>query len=385
LAALNTELRAHLKKALLLFATQTAFLASIRTQVPGADQDRLLRDLVFSLKPLKFQQGHELVRSLLDSVESLRVHSARVRDPLWPINAQELRSFFGPGDALVARKVIFRARELFDAARGCRGAEQHISLEEFLGQELEKRRMVAITKNDTSQSESTLKDGLPLLLHGTGWTIAHTTPAMRNFDLVANKVDRKIAIAVLGQENSTAIAKRLGRILEDKHTHGRQIVLVRDARLGFPKTAKVLRERVEKITSEGGILLEVLPEAVAALEALRSLLAEAEAGDLSNNGESIGGEFVERWMGKHMPAELDSILGRLSSPLKGSEAHDSDLRGLLADLIAERRVLSVPEAATELGRSQEEIASCARRHADSIGYLEGNPSALFFLVAGGGA
>ena len=52
-------------------------------------------------------------------------------------------------------------------------------------------------------------------------------------------------------------------------------------------------------------------EALAALAAVRSLLADADSGDLSHNGETVTRKSVEQWLSTRMPAPLADLVDQL--------------------------------------------------------------------------
>jgi hypothetical protein len=80
-------------------------------------------------------------------------------------------------------------------------------------------------------------------------------------------------------------------------------------------------------------------------------------------------QTVEQWIAGHMPAALDPLMSEIKSP--------DLLSPKLADLLAQRKIISLEAAAQELEARPEEIESCARRDPRLFGMLGGSTPALF--------
>jgi hypothetical protein len=120
----------------------------------------------------------------------------------------------------------------------------------------------------------------------------------------------------------------------------------------------------------------VSPEALSALEALTSLLADARSGDLSYRGETISASTVEEWLKTNMPAAVDSFLDQVI----GQNDVKSDLLPMLVELITEAKVISLEEAASKLGKSKEEVEECARLDPGILGFAGGRERVLFHTI-----
>jgi hypothetical protein len=131
-------------------------------------------------------------------------------------------------------------------------------------------------------------------------------------------------------------------------------------------------------------LLEPTIEALAALDALSSILADAKSGDLANEETPLEPGAVLAWLkGLRSQLELEPVeelieeLFEEPAPMSNSVAQD------LADLLSHEHVISVDLAARILGQPSESILELGRRSNRYV-LLEG-PPALLLDMAGVGA
>jgi hypothetical protein len=126
---------------------------------------------------------------------------------------------------------------------------------------------------------------------------------------------------------------------------------------------------------------------IAALDAMRGLLSDAKAGDLSNGGESISPASVQEWLAGNLDARLgplrellDTLLPDKADPhdLKANE-DDFDLSEDISELLHNHHLVSVADAACKLDREEITIEACVRRHPERFGLLTGPPAVMFQL------
>jgi hypothetical protein len=153
-----------------------------------------------------------------------------------------------------------------------------------------------------------------------------------------------------------------------------RLVLLRDARLGIRSNAKASQQRLAELRQRNAELVNVSPEALAALDALRSLLADAGSGDLSHRGEAVTRHSVEQWLLAHMPEPLAEFVDHLKGGTPGARSH---LIPALTAFLNERKVASVAETAQELKTSEKEVADCARQNPVQFALLDGRDPVLF--------
>lgn len=160
-----------------------------------------------------------------------------------------------------------------------------------------------------------------------------------------------------------------------------RIVVVRDARLGVPRTAKKTREYLTQLEQHGGRLIQPSAEALAALEALRSLLSDARAGDLARAGEAVAESAVCAWLKRNLDGDLDALLDAIHArPAKDTAPSDDELVRDLGDLMLRSWIAPLARVAQELSQPPEAVLGAARRHPDRFGLLNGPPVVLFVHV-----
>jgi hypothetical protein len=88
---------------------------------------------------------------------------------------------------------------------------------------------------------------------------------------------------------------------------------------------------------------------------------------------------VERWIAGHVPAALDPLLSQF-------DAVETDgITSALAALLAERKMVTLEDAARSLEVATGEVEKCARRDPRQFGILGGSIPALFQPAAAAGA
>jgi hypothetical protein len=350
-------------------SVQYGFLQTLETVLDIAVQRRMLANTQ-AIDPLNWDQAVKLVAARLDSVPALAEMRSGRADPLWPLTDAPIRQVFSRNRAPAAR-VIARSKDLFDKwATGEVAPEKPI--EEALRGMLDERTLPV----DLADGEAAFRNGLPVM-----FTALHARPAApppaSAFDFVLN--NGRHTVAVCNQANANSLASRIKKVDEAwRPAPGQRLLLLRDARLPIGATASVTRQRLAAIERSGGRLVPVSHEALAALAALRRLLADAQSGDLSYRGDGISAATVEQWIAGNLPAALGPLIAEVGAPHL--------LSPKLADLLSQRKIVSLEEAARELQARPEEVEACARRDPRLFGLLGGATPVLFqpAVLAGSG-
>jgi hypothetical protein len=348
----------RVRNACIISCVQTSFLPVLE-KLPEWLQDRMRRSQAIRL--LDWEQARSLIAARLNSVPVMADLRRERPDTLWPLPEDPIRQVFKDNSA-PARKVISRCKDLFDL-----WGTGETPPEEVLGDVLQTKFEERITRVEPAAAEAAFRDGLPVLLHSLA--ASSSVSGNRTFDFVLN--GGRQLIALCNQGSGRALEARLKKIGEAWNPSAAQrLLLLRDARLPIGPNAKVTRQRLKSIEEQGGRFVTVSQEAIESLAALRRLLADAQSGDLSDRrGDSISPETVEQWIAGHLPAALDPLMSEIDAP--------DLLSPKLADLLAQRKIVSLDEAARELGARPEEVESCARRDPRLFGMLGGPAPALF--------
>jgi hypothetical protein len=370
-AALHDDTR----NALLISCIQTVLLDRLKDAVHEADWHRLA-EAQGSLDLLTREQARELIADRLAAQPGLaRLRASRPAEPLWPLPSEGLDARLGDQN-LPARKVLFIAAELFD------GRSVELPLPELLEQTWEARLERARSSVTPDQTDEILCHGVPLLagVAAPEWQPfeAHALP---DVDLAFRGPDGNVGVSLCNHRHLNGMVGRLKR-LQNQLARGKlhKVVLLRDQRLPISAKATATRKLLKNLTESQARLVRPSVEALAALEALRTLLSDAQAGDLAHGGDSVSPATVRDWLAEHLPDSLRELLEEVVSypGIVGPEP-DESLFDQLSELLGEHYVLPLDDAAARLELSAGEVEDCARRHAQQFGLLSGPPAVLYHL------
>lgn len=324
------------------------------------------------LQPLTFEQAVGLAVARLDSDEDLQRERASHSERLWPLNESDLRRSFPAQGLLVARKVIALCSELFDQWQG-KADTGPVTEQEFLEQRMQER----LKPVSEDESEMVLRTGLLTLfrVHGlsTEQSSAMGTAAIEGIV----EAGRRVAIAVCNpRPQGRGLTNRLRSLETGWPADVPELAIFRDARRGIGPGAKKANEALANLQSRGARLVQVEPEALAALKALNELLADAKSGDLAFRGDSVGVSAVEKWLATHLPSGLESLL----EGFKEQRAQPAWLPAL-TELVSEARIVRLDEAAGQLGARPEEVEDFVRLHPSLFGFAGGGVRILYRAAA----
>ncbi|HEY6724576.1 MAG TPA: hypothetical protein VI197_11110, partial [Polyangiaceae bacterium] len=163
---------------------------------------------------------------------------------------------------------------------------------------------------------------------------------------------------------------------------GAKVVIVRDPRLPIAKTAVKARQYLKELEDRGASVLEPTIEALAALDALGSILADAKSGDLANEHAQLEPGAVLSWL-KSLRNDLvlEPVQELIAELLDESGPPPDKLAQDLADLMSHEHVVSAEIAARVLGQPEQQIVEVARRSSARYLLLDG-PPVLLLDVAG---
>jgi hypothetical protein len=370
LGKLVATLHDTLRNAAIVCCVQTSFIGAIESTVRGSERDRMLSNRA-DLLPLNWEQAMALLLARLDFHPEIRFSRPPEASTLWPLDIEKVRGVFDAGGTCVARKVLHRARELFDATVNTQPEAD--PLESYLSRSFKERFRV----RPPEESDFIVRDALPALFQLLGMQPEDTALSPRSgaFDLIVEHLGRPVAFAVCNQRTGNALVNRFRKLGEKWDTSSvARLVMLRDSRLGIGVNAKASQQRLSELRERNAQLINVSPEALAALDALRNLLADAGSGDLSHRGEQVTRRAVERWLLANLPEPLEDLVAQL----KGDPGADaSHLLPVLTAFLNERKVVSVAETAKELKASAKEVSNCARQNPVQFAFLDGPDPVLF--------
>jgi hypothetical protein len=375
----------------LISCVQSAFLDLLNASVREADRDRIFRRRAL-LVPLTRQQVESLVVLRLDSVASLR--ALRARHPgasCYPFDERFGDRLMSLSTPAVPRKVLAAAAADFErlqrgkplAASGDPPSRPPVVLDSFLEEEVRRRRKAALERGRPEESRDTLMHGLPMLWALRGAPAKPAAGPRTHVDLLLPADPDPLGVAICNETNMTSLAARLRHLLQRPAVQGpppRRTVVLRDARLRIPRTAKRTQDYLDELARQGVRIVQPSQEALAALEALRTLLSDARAGDLAARGETVGEGTVSAWLARSLDAELieliDELRGGAPRPQDQGLPQAQLLRDL-GDVMWRRFVAPLDEVAAEIAASGDQVMAVARQHADQFGVLLGPPVVLF--------
>ena len=413
---LASTLHDETSNVLVVSCVQSAFATELKDKSLGADYDRITSLGARSLATLTRREAERLIAARLTLVDGSQLKGSHpegtAHDPLWPLDAAEIERLLATG-SLTPRKLLATCAERFEA-KSARVAASLVApmkivvsteanpqigassagsnstastvpvgtIPEFLNDEWSVRVEQALAESRPERTEEALRHGLPLVMKLVSPASKLVSEEqLADVALVFEGPHGKTGVAICTQPNMTSLAAQLKR-LKSQFASRRlaRLIVVRDGRVPLSKGAKVARQSLDELERQGAILAHPSPAVLAALDALRALLSDAQAGDLAHAGEGVAPRTVEEWLMSHLPDDLREFVEQLSgepSPTGPPHANDGlDLEELAA-LLAERPVLPLDEAAELLKRSAATVAATAQRHPDRFGLLTGSPLLLF--------
>jgi hypothetical protein len=365
-----SQMGAHLfhaaSNSLLISTINTDFLIDLQSGSRDSDFQRIREDQ-FDLQLLDWSLGKELIEARLALVPEI--------GPANPINDNNLHSYFQSQRGRVTpRKLIHEARRLF-AIWQEKPMPPSPSISDFLSGEYERLWGESPVRREPSAADEVLAHGLPIALQLLGKNTREKPT--QDINLTVGGGPSTVQIAFANHANATSLARWLAKVQEQAQS-GARLCIVRDARLGIGKTAFVTLQRLQAITQAGGRIVRIDAEALAALDAMRRLLATATSGDLSLGGDTVNGDTVRAWLRRNMPKQLtdftDEILG---ADQTGQELQPDVLLGILQ----KQKIVPLEELVrlTELTAAKIENFAC--EHPDRICFFGGERPVVSLAAA----
>jgi hypothetical protein len=226
-------------------------------------------------------------------------------------------------------------------------------MDDFLRGELDQLWAEAQVRSG-ADADRVLAHGLPVALHLLGHATEETASG-----LIAGSGNARIHVVLANQSDMRSLSPWLKKLLAHPRP-GVKLCVLRDARLPIARGAIRTREHLEQIVREGGRVIRVEAEALAALDAMRRLVAAATSGDLSRNGDTVEPKTVREWLARNLPSQVQDLASEIlfeEPPVPADPRKDA-----LLDLISRIKVIAAGEAARETGFTLEQLEAYARAY-----------------------
>jgi hypothetical protein len=242
----------------------------------GADRDKWLQEKA-TLKPIEWEPALELVGARLDSVPELRALRERHgSDPLWPLDEAPLRGLFAQTGRCLPRKLIQTCKA--ELARRMEGVESGPKSrpEDFLQEEYNRLLAEARVSWRKAGGERVLEDSLPWLLQNSGATVLERRGESTGYANVSYRRNNGEAALMFCFTGGTPFTARLRKA--NQAWKGTPDLKILSEPSTQPKPGSRGAQYLDELKSRGAQQIHPLPEALAALQAIRNLTASARAG-----------------------------------------------------------------------------------------------------------
>jgi len=365
------DLHSHLLLVSCILADFEDLFERLRKQ---SDRDRWAETMLH-LRPIDAEQAAQIVEARLDgSAELAPLRQKHSEEPLWPLDAESLAPLFAATGFCLPRALIQACRIRFDALLDDAAlGRPKLTREEFLRREFAEALREARLVVQRQGGEKTLSESLPWLLQSGGFAAPPRDERRARYSQFAFRTalnEIAVALCYCGGNELTWKLRKIDRFWTTDPPTLRIVcnAAVRPGARG--------QEILGTLKTRGAQVVYPLPEAIAALQAIRDLLAPARAGDLTHDGEDVREPEFAQWAEAHLPPQLR----KLRDDLAGRAPTDDPVLPRLAALVGERKIVEAGAAARDLSLSVEEISACARRNPMQFGVLAGPPLVLFEAV-----
>jgi hypothetical protein len=370
-----TQLLALHENVAVVTCAQVHFVDTLEGIVGRALFDRIA-ERKSALKALDTGDALKLVQQRLRTdtdIEQVRVfEKANDADRVWPLtkSAVELLSNGRPS----ARRLIMGCRELFDTWQQ---AEVVVvppieSLEQTWETALAEERERPVPLID----DGVIIDGI-VRATATERVKAQRAVKIRDVDVVIDRHGKSIAVAVCNAENMTSLAsrlKRLGQLNAQKKFD--ELVVVRDQRLPIKAGAKATQQRLRELAENGARVVRLSAEAYAALAALRRLLADAAAGDLTLNGQPVQPGELKAWLAQSAPEALLEAVSEIAGEAVDTPSQQ-ELASRVQELLVGRWIVPLDAIVADAKLSLDDLRDVAARESALFGVIRGEHDLLF--------
>jgi AAA ATPase domain len=374
-----SELHSQHRHLLLLSCIVSDYEHRFQESLIQADKDRIFQYVV-NLKPIEWDLAMDIVRARLDAASAPAAdRRAPAGDPWWPLDPNRLKPLFAATGLCLPRTLIQACRQQFDECMNWDlpgpGQREPTSLPEFLQEQYERNLADARRTAPREGADKILSESLPWLLQNSGMTVLGPDAGAARFSNLVYRGPAGETAVVYCFRRGVALTNALKRMSKNWNP-AVGLKILSDPSIQ-PKEGSVGARVLRELKNRGARQSYPLPEALAALHAIRNLNTSARSGELTLDGRDITEPEITQWALANLAPQLEQLRADLSQ-----EADEDLVLPALSALVAEKKVIDAGVAARELTLRAEEVAACARRHPMHFGLLEGPPLVLFQAVEG---
>ncbi|HYI07505.1 MAG TPA: ATP-binding protein [Thermoanaerobaculia bacterium] len=397
-----TQLLALHENVAIITCAQVDFVGTLE-QIVGLALFQRVAERQQKLKLLSPAEAMTLVQRRLRTdadIEQVRVfEKASGADPVWPLTRSQIDLLSIP--SVSARRLLMGCRELFDAWQirvetsssttdpSAPGVSELLvsapaeaspplatSLDDIWETSLDEER-----ERPDFIDDGVIIDGLLRAADGNRVKAERATK-IRDVDVVINRDGKSIAVAVCNAENMTSLAarlKRLGQLHAQKQFD--EVVIVRDQRLPIKAGAKATQQRLRELADGGARVVRLSAEAYAALAALRRLLADAAAGDLTLDGRPVQPEELKTWLAQNTPDAVVEAVRAVAGDTEDTPSQQA-IASRVQELLVGRWIVPFDAIATDAKLSLDDLRDVAARESAMFGVIRGDAAGtqdLLFL------
>lgn len=355
---------------------QSSLYRDVVRSLPAPLLDRISGFATESLNPLDEELAALLLGHRLQVAGIDRFRPAGA-DSLWPFTHRDVAAMVG-STGISPRRLLEQAARRFDQF-----AERPVAAaRDPLADEWEKRLEQAYRDSSEQETPQILRASIPHLFTIThpDWKVQLDPTQDDLLDVVVTAPQGAARIGIKVCDSSpirlSAQLRKLCQRFPQTLNVGK-LVLLRDERSPISRTAAATQKYLQQLEASEAHYLRVAPEAVAALNALRELLADARSGDLSFAGGHVSADTVIEWLRSVMPPPLAELAEQLTAPATEDHSTEDSVVERLQESLARRRVCAVAEIAAELGCSIPKLMADAAERPDMFGVLEGAQPVIF--------
>ncbi len=317
---------------LIVACVQSAFATELKDKSRGADYDRMTSLGARSLATLTRLEAEKLIAARREMADPLPPLPSSL-DPLWPLEPIDFHRLIAI-DELTPRRLLATCAERFEnwlvlaatstdpsvlaktqASSPAATEPRKESSDEFLEQEWKRRFARALAENSQDRTEEIVRHGLPQLLATIApqW-VPTSDDQLPDVHLVLDGPTGEVGISVCVQSNMRNVGEQFKR-LKAQFASGRltRLIVVQDSRVPLTKGAKVARQSLDDLETQGAIVILPTESVLASLDALRDLLSDAKSGDLADRGVGILTQTAQEWLTKHLSADLHEFVAQLTA------------------------------------------------------------------------